>query len=139
MANEEAPIWKRKILTEEEEACRVNSTSPVKTRELVEIGSPLKFDSNNPWKIKKTITPQLLNLVISHSETFNYKLKYVKGKRKFSIEFEELVLDCLSSKESKRPSVGDLLQRPFFRYAKNLQWFQRRVLYAKIQCLIADV
>ncbi|KAG5607129.1 hypothetical protein H5410_028621 [Solanum commersonii] len=46
---------------------------------------------------------------------FNDKLKYVKGKRKFSKEFEELVLDCLSSKESKRPSVGDLLQRPFFR------------------------
>ncbi|KAH0676364.1 hypothetical protein KY285_024165 [Solanum tuberosum] len=45
----------------------------------------------------------------------NDKLKYVKGKRKFSKEFEELVLDCLSSKESKRPSVGDLLQRPFFR------------------------
>ncbi|KAL3337778.1 hypothetical protein AABB24_030085 [Solanum stoloniferum] len=45
---------------------------------------------------------------------FNDKLKYVKGKRKFSKEFEELVLDCLSSKESKRPSVGDLLQRPFF-------------------------
>ncbi|KAL3369109.1 hypothetical protein AABB24_009757 [Solanum stoloniferum] len=62
---------------------------------------------------------------------FNEKLKYVKGKRKFSKEFEELVLDCLSSKKSKRPSVGDLLQRPFFRYAKNLQWFQRRVLYAK--------
>jgi len=62
---------------------------------------------------------------------FNDKLKYVKGKRKFSKEFEELVLDCLSSKESKRPSVGDLLQRPFFRYAMNLQWFQRRVLYAK--------
>ncbi|XP_027772723.1 serine/threonine-protein kinase BLUS1-like [Solanum pennellii] len=62
---------------------------------------------------------------------FNDKLKYVKGKRKFSKEFEELVLDCLSSKESKRPSVGDLLQRPFFRNAKNLQWFQRRVLYAK--------
>ncbi|KAH0755169.1 hypothetical protein KY290_025439 [Solanum tuberosum] len=62
---------------------------------------------------------------------FNDKLKYVKGKRKFSKEFEELVLDCLSSKESKRPSVGDLLQRPFFRYAKNLKWFQRRVLYAK--------
>uniref|UniRef100_M1A9X7 Kinase family protein n=1 Tax=Solanum tuberosum TaxID=4113 RepID=M1A9X7_SOLTU len=62
---------------------------------------------------------------------FNDKLKYVKGKRKFSKEFEELVLDCLSSKESKRPSVGDLLQRPFFRYAKNLQWIQRRVLYAK--------
>ena len=62
---------------------------------------------------------------------FNDKLKYVKGKRKFSKEFEELVLDCLSTKESKRPSVGDLLQRPFFRNAKNLQWFQRRVLYAK--------
>ncbi|KAH0673165.1 hypothetical protein KY285_024177 [Solanum tuberosum] len=62
---------------------------------------------------------------------FNDKLKYVKGKRKFSKEFEELVLDCLSSKESKRPSVGDLLQRPFFRYTKNLKWFQRRVLYAK--------
>ncbi|XP_010321617.1 serine/threonine-protein kinase BLUS1-like [Solanum lycopersicum] len=61
----------------------------------------------------------------------NDKLKCVKGKRKFSKEFEELVLDCLSSKESKRPSVGDLLQRPFFRNAKNLQWFQRRVLYAK--------
>ncbi|KAH0670009.1 hypothetical protein KY290_025425 [Solanum tuberosum] len=62
---------------------------------------------------------------------FNDKLKYVKGKRKFSKEFEELVLDCLSSKEPKRPSVGDLLQRPFFLYAKNLKWFQRRVLYAK--------
>ncbi|KAK4716756.1 hypothetical protein R3W88_015094 [Solanum pinnatisectum] len=39
----------------------------------------------------------------------NDKLKYVKGKRRFSKEFEELVLDCLSSKESTRPSVGDLL------------------------------
>ncbi|KAG5597743.1 hypothetical protein H5410_038975 [Solanum commersonii] len=62
---------------------------------------------------------------------FNDKLKYVKGKRMFSKEFEELVLDCLSSKESKRPSVGDLLQRPIFQSAKNLKWFQRRVLYAK--------
>ncbi|KAG5597742.1 hypothetical protein H5410_038974 [Solanum commersonii] len=35
---------------------------------------------------------------------FNDKLKYVKGKRMFTKEFEELVLDCLSSKESKRPS-----------------------------------
>nr|XP_025886778.1 serine/threonine-protein kinase BLUS1-like [Solanum lycopersicum] len=61
------------------------------------------------------------------------KMKLVKYNRmnKFSKEFEELVLDCLSTKESKRPSVGGLLHRPFFRNAKNLQWFQRRVLYAK--------
>ncbi|KAL3337777.1 hypothetical protein AABB24_030084 [Solanum stoloniferum] len=61
------------------------------------------------------------------------KMKLVQNKRsnKFSKEFEELVLDCLCSSESKRPSVQDLLQRPFFRYAKNLKWFQRRVLYAK--------
>ncbi|KAG5597828.1 hypothetical protein H5410_039060 [Solanum commersonii] len=45
---------------------------------------------------------------------FNDKLKYVKGKRMFSKEFEGLVLDCLSSKESKRPSVGDLLRNQFF-------------------------
>uniref|UniRef100_M1A9X6 B3 domain-containing protein n=1 Tax=Solanum tuberosum TaxID=4113 RepID=M1A9X6_SOLTU len=64
---------------------------------------------------------------------FNNKLKYVKGKRKFSKGFEELVLDCLSSKESKRPSVGDLLQRPFFRYAKNLQLVSTpRVIKIKI-------
>ncbi|XP_055808497.1 serine/threonine-protein kinase BLUS1-like [Solanum dulcamara] len=71
---------------------------------------------------------------------FNDKLKVVKGKRskKFSEEFEELVLDCLSSKESKRPTVKDLLERPFFQNAKALKWFQRRVLYAK-DPIIADV
>ncbi|XP_055808487.1 serine/threonine-protein kinase BLUS1-like [Solanum dulcamara] len=64
---------------------------------------------------------------------FKDKLKLVKNKRekKFSKDFEKLVLDCLSSKPSKRPSVQNLLHRPFFRYAKDLKWFKRRVLHAK--------
>ncbi|KAL3337780.1 hypothetical protein AABB24_030086, partial [Solanum stoloniferum] len=64
------PIWRKKQI-------HFNPmTSNSEEQEVVEIGSPLKFDSNNPWKIKKTITPQLLNLVISHSETFDYILPY---------------------------------------------------------------
>uniref|UniRef100_M1DPZ4 Uncharacterized protein n=1 Tax=Solanum tuberosum TaxID=4113 RepID=M1DPZ4_SOLTU len=61
------PIWRKK---------QISFNSEEEVIEVVEIGSPLKFDSNNPWKIKKTITPQLLNLVISHSETFDYILPY---------------------------------------------------------------
>ncbi|KAG5607124.1 hypothetical protein H5410_028616 [Solanum commersonii] len=79
------PIWRKK---------QISFNSEEEVIEVVEIGSPLKFDLNNPWKIKKEITPQVLhqeNLVISHSETFNYILPYwnldnakqlVKGARK---------------------------------------------------------
>ncbi|XP_055808475.1 serine/threonine-protein kinase BLUS1-like [Solanum dulcamara] len=64
---------------------------------------------------------------------FKDKLKVVKNKKekKFSDDFEELVLDCLSNKPSKRPSVQNLLHRPFFRNAKDLKWFKRQVLHAK--------
>ncbi|TMW83443.1 hypothetical protein EJD97_001654, partial [Solanum chilense] len=102
MANEEAPVWKKKIFTEEEEACRVNNTSPVKTRELVEIGSPLKFDCNDPWKIKKEITSHVLeegNLVISHSETFDYILPY------WSLENAKQLVNG----EMKRVAMGDVI------------------------------
>ncbi|KAM3281689.1 serine/threonine-protein kinase BLUS1-like [Capsicum chacoense] len=61
------------------------------------------------------------------------KMKSVKKQRDrvFTKGFEELVMDCLSTKESKRPAVQELLQRPFFQNAKDLKWFQRRVLNAK--------
>ncbi|KAG5607127.1 hypothetical protein H5410_028619 [Solanum commersonii] len=56
--------------------------------ELIETGPPLIFDPNNPWKIKKSITPEVLhqgNLVISFSETFDYILPYwnLNNARKF--------------------------------------------------------
>ncbi|KAG5607122.1 hypothetical protein H5410_028614 [Solanum commersonii] len=73
MAN---PIWRKKkifficssLLSDEEDVI-----------DLIETGPPLIFDPNNPWKIKKIITPQVLhqgNLVISFSETFDYILPY---------------------------------------------------------------
>uniref|UniRef100_M1DI30 Uncharacterized protein n=1 Tax=Solanum tuberosum TaxID=4113 RepID=M1DI30_SOLTU len=70
------PIWRKKkifsitssLISDEEEVI-----------ELIETGPPLIFDPNNPWKIKKSITPEVLhqgNLVISFSETFDYILPY---------------------------------------------------------------
>uniref|UniRef100_M1DWI9 Uncharacterized protein n=1 Tax=Solanum tuberosum TaxID=4113 RepID=M1DWI9_SOLTU len=67
------PIWRKKQIVFNPMA------SNSEEEEVIEIGPPLKFDSNNPWKIKKEITRQVLNeanLVISHSETFDYILPY---------------------------------------------------------------
>ncbi|CAN4097374.1 unnamed protein product [Withania somnifera] len=71
---------------------------------------------------------------------FKDKIKSVKkkGERVFSKDFEELVLDCLSKKASKRPTVEELLQRPSFQNAKDLKYFQRRVLLAKNSMPDAD-
>ncbi|MCD9639876.1 hypothetical protein HAX54_024788 [Datura stramonium] len=54
-----------------------------------------------------------------------------RGERVFAKDFEKLVLDCLSSKASKRPTVESLLQRPYFQNARDLKWFERHVLHGK--------
>ncbi|KAG5597827.1 hypothetical protein H5410_039059 [Solanum commersonii] len=69
------PIWRKKQIFFNS----IRSNSEEEVIELIEIGLPCIFDPNNPWKIKKIITPQVLhqgNLVISFSETFDYILSY---------------------------------------------------------------
>ncbi|KAK4716821.1 hypothetical protein R3W88_015159 [Solanum pinnatisectum] len=68
----------------EGEACQVNSTSWVVTRELVEIrdiySAPI-IDLEDPWHIKKKITHNeviLGKLVIHFSKCFEYILRYWK-------------------------------------------------------------
>ncbi|XP_055808420.1 uncharacterized protein LOC129876968 [Solanum dulcamara] len=69
---------------DEEEACKVNNTPHVVTRELIEIRDlypPPKIDLENPWQIKKKITHDEVDvgkLVIPFFETFEYILRYWK-------------------------------------------------------------
>ncbi|XP_049364478.1 uncharacterized protein LOC125829271 [Solanum verrucosum] len=66
----------------EEEACKLNNTPYVVTRELIEIRDvypPPKINLENPWQIKKRITRDeivLGKLVIPFFETFEYILRY---------------------------------------------------------------
>ncbi|KAK4716180.1 hypothetical protein R3W88_014518 [Solanum pinnatisectum] len=66
----------------EEEACKLNNTPHVVTRELIEIRDiypPLKINSKNPWQIKKKITRDeiiLGKLVSTFCKTFEYILRY---------------------------------------------------------------
>ncbi|KAM3281802.1 hypothetical protein P3S67_027449 [Capsicum chacoense] len=67
---------------DEEEACNVNNTPWVPTRELVEIRdlypAPIIY-LDNPWQIKKKITGDevvLGKVVIPFFETFEYILRY---------------------------------------------------------------
>ncbi|XP_049403672.1 uncharacterized protein LOC125867278 [Solanum stenotomum] len=67
---------------EEEEACKLNNTPHVVTRELVEIRDiypPPKIDLGNPWQIKIKITSYEVEagaLLIPYIETFEYILRY---------------------------------------------------------------
>ncbi|XP_055808695.1 uncharacterized protein LOC129877228 [Solanum dulcamara] len=67
---------------EEEEACKVNNTPWVVTRELIEIRDIYpapKIDLENSWQIKKKITNDeavVGKLVIPFYETFEYILRY---------------------------------------------------------------
>ncbi|KAG5607222.1 hypothetical protein H5410_028714 [Solanum commersonii] len=66
----------------EEEACKLNNTPHVVTRELIEIRDiypPTKIDLKNPWQIKKKITHDEVivgKLVIPFFEIFEYILRY---------------------------------------------------------------
>ncbi|KAK4716754.1 hypothetical protein R3W88_015092 [Solanum pinnatisectum] len=66
----------------EEEACRVNNTPYVVTRELVEIRDLYpapRIDLQNPWQIKKKITHDEIvvgMLMIPFFEMFEYILRY---------------------------------------------------------------
>ncbi|KAG5607118.1 hypothetical protein H5410_028610 [Solanum commersonii] len=67
---------------EEEEACKLNNTPHVVTRELIEIRDiypPPKIDLENPWQIKIKITSYEVEagaLLIPYIETFEYILRY---------------------------------------------------------------
>ncbi|KAG5607220.1 hypothetical protein H5410_028712 [Solanum commersonii] len=64
------------------EACKLNNTTHVVTRELIEIRDiypPTKIDLKNPWQIKKKITRDEVivgKLMIPFFETFEYILPY---------------------------------------------------------------
>ncbi|XP_055808403.1 uncharacterized protein LOC129876947 [Solanum dulcamara] len=66
----------------EEEACKVNNTPHVVTRELIEkrdVYPPPKIDLKNPWQIKIKITSgevEARMLMIPFIETFEYILRY---------------------------------------------------------------
>ncbi|KAG5606588.1 hypothetical protein H5410_028080 [Solanum commersonii] len=66
----------------EEEACKVNNTPYVVTRELIErrdIYPPSKIDLKNPWQIKIKITSyevEARGLLIPYIETLKYILRY---------------------------------------------------------------
>ncbi|KAL3337781.1 hypothetical protein AABB24_030087 [Solanum stoloniferum] len=67
---------------EEEEACKLNNTLFVVTRELIEIRDiypPPKIDLENPWQIKIKITSYEVEagaLLIPYIKTFEYILRY---------------------------------------------------------------
>ncbi|KAG5606534.1 hypothetical protein H5410_028026 [Solanum commersonii] len=80
------PILKKfmfKYLLNEEESYKLNNTTHVLTRELIEIRDiypPPKIDLENPWHIKLNITHDEVvvpKLVIPFVETFEYILRYL--------------------------------------------------------------
>ncbi|KAG5607210.1 hypothetical protein H5410_028702 [Solanum commersonii] len=101
----------------EEEACQVNNTSWVVTRELVEIrdiySAPI-IDMEDPWQIKKKITHNeviLEKLVIPFLEMFEYILRYWKLDMAKSLTNRKLYngysLSCMRLFNDRGLNVGD--------------------------------
>ncbi|KAF3615514.1 putative agglutinin-2-like [Capsicum annuum] len=109
----------------EEEACNVNNTPWVATRELVEIRdiypAPI-IDLEDPWQIKKRITRDeviLGKLVIPFFESFEYILRYWKLDMAKSLVMSEngmsvKVWDITKETEPKKYDGGNVCFRKLY-------------------------
>ncbi|PHT93113.1 hypothetical protein T459_00995 [Capsicum annuum] len=109
----------------EEEACNVNNTPWVATRELVEIRdiypAPI-IDLEDPWQIKKRITRDeviLGKLVIPFFESFEYILRYWKLDMAKSLVMSEngmsvTVWDITKETEPKKYDGGNVCFRKLY-------------------------
>ncbi|KAF3641757.1 putative STE20-related kinase adapter protein alpha-like [Capsicum annuum] len=76
---------------------------------------------------KKKFPESLERLLIKRGGEFKKAMKFLKQKKRvFSVEFEEMVLACLSENPVKRPTAGQLLNTPFFTTA--IEKFKQFVL-----------